>query len=63
MPFARATSVKEANLELIDIVGENLGFDPMASESAQERAIQAYRTWWDDEARRSSKSKRKPNAS
>ena len=35
----------------------------MASESAQERAIQAYRTWWDDEARRSSKSKRKPNAS
>ena len=54
---------EEANLELIDIVGENLGFDPMASESAQERAIQAYRTWWDDEARRSSKSKRKPNAS
>ena len=48
-----------AHRELIEIVGEDLGYDANASEEARSEALTAYRKWWDDEARRSSKRKRK----
>jgi chemotaxis protein histidine kinase CheA len=48
-----------AHRELIEIVGEDLGYDANASEEARSEALKAYRKWWDDEARRSSKRKRK----
>jgi hypothetical protein len=48
-----------AHRELIEIVGEDLGYDANASEDARTEALKAYRKWWDDEARRASKRKRK----
>jgi hypothetical protein len=47
-----------AHRELIEIVGEDLGYDANASEDARSEALKAYRKWWDEEARRASKRKR-----
>ncbi len=48
-----------AHRELVEIVGEDLGYDANASEEKRNEALKAYRKWWDDEERRASKRKRK----
>ncbi len=43
---------REAHLELLEIVSEDLGFNPGETKEKQEEAIEAYRRWWDNDDRR-----------
>ncbi len=47
-----------AHRELVAIVGKDLGFDLEASKEKRDRAIKAYRQWWDDLDRKRSRKRR-----